>query len=211
MAERVTRAEAEPQALKQTPCGLCRVLRGSPCGDAGADGGTRTRDLFLTKKVLYLLSHSSKFAVYITLFLQVRFRREPKVQNFSLSLPFRTVFVAMPSPRKKTRPRSAVLFGADGGTRTRDLFLTKEVLYLLSYISVSMILTVCGDLRLPAFLPLAGVTKEVLYLLSYISMADDAAFRAGSRRRMLYDYMFSPRLCQRNSGSRPRFFGGRGE
>ena len=135
MAERVTRAEAEPQALKQTPCGLCRVLRGSPCGDAGADGGTRTR----------------------------------------------------------------------------DLFLTKEVLYLLSYISVSMILTVCGDLRLPAFLPLAGVTKEVLYLLSYISMADDAAFRAGSRRRMLYDYMFSPRLCQRNSGSRPRFFGGRGE
>ena len=38
-------------------------------------------------------------------------------------------------------------------------FLTKEVLYLLSYISVSMILTVCGDLRLPAFLPLAGFTK----------------------------------------------------
>lgn len=50
VAERVTRAEAEPQALKQTPCGLCRVLRGSPCGDAGADGGTRTRDLFLTKE-----------------------------------------------------------------------------------------------------------------------------------------------------------------
>ena len=61
--------------------------------------------------------------------------------------------------------------GADGGTRTRDLFLTKEVLYLLSYISVSMILTVCGDLRLPAFLPHAGVTKEVLYLLSYISVS----------------------------------------
>ena len=60
--------------------------------------------------------------------------------------------------------------GADGGTRTRDLFLTKEVLYLLSYISVSMILTVCGDLSLPAFLPLAGFTKEVLYLLSYISV-----------------------------------------
>ena len=48
--------------------------------------------------------------------------------------------------------------GADGGTRTRDLFLTKEVLYLLSYISVSMILTVCGDLRLPAFLPPDGFT-----------------------------------------------------
>ncbi len=61
--------------------------------------------------------------------------------------------------------------GADGGTRTRDLFLTKEVLYLLSYISVSMILTVCGDLSLPAFLPLAGFTKEVLYLLSYISVS----------------------------------------
>ncbi len=90
----MTRAEAEPQALKQTPCGLCRVLRDSPCGDAGADGGTRTR----------------------------------------------------------------------------DLFLTKEVLYLLSYISVSMILTVCDDLRLPAFLPPAGFTKEVLYLLSYISI-----------------------------------------
>ena len=58
-----------------------------------------------------------------------------------------------------------------GGTRTRDLFLTKEVLYLLSYISVSMILTVCGDLRLPAFLPPAGFTKEVLYLLSYISVS----------------------------------------
>lgn len=55
----MTRAEAEPQALKQTPCGLCRVLRGSPCGDAGADGGTRTRDLFLTKEVLYLLSYIS--------------------------------------------------------------------------------------------------------------------------------------------------------
>ena len=61
--------------------------------------------------------------------------------------------------------------GADGGTRTRDLFLTKEVLYLLSYISVSMILTVCGDLSQPAFLPLAGFTKEVLYLLSYISVS----------------------------------------
>ena len=48
---------------------------------------------------------------------------------------------------------------------------TKEVLYLLSYISVSMILTVCGDLSLPAFLPPAGVTKEVLYLLSYISIS----------------------------------------
>ncbi len=65
----------------------------------------------------------------------------------------------------------AFLSGADGGTRTRDLFLTKEVLYLLSYISVSMILTVCDDLRLPAFLPPAGFTKEVLYLLSYISVS----------------------------------------
>ena len=65
----------------------------------------------------------------------------------------------------------AFLSGADGGTRTRDLFLTKEVLYLLSYISVSMILTVCGDLSLPAFLPPAGFTKEVLYLLSYISVS----------------------------------------
>ena len=45
-----------------------------------------------------------------------------------------------------------------GGIQTRDLFLTKEVLYLLSYISVSIILTVCGGLSLPAFLPLAGVT-----------------------------------------------------
>ena len=52
--------------------------------------------------------------------------------------------------------------GADGGTRTRDLFLTKEVLYLLSYISVSIILTVYGDLSLPAFLPPAGVTKELV-------------------------------------------------
>ena len=65
----------------------------------------------------------------------------------------------------------AFLSGADGGTRTRDLFLTKEVLYLLSYISVSMILTVYGDLSLPAFLPPAGFTKEVLYLLSYISVS----------------------------------------
>ena len=151
--------------VKQTPCGLCRVLRGSPCGDAGADGGTRTRDLFLTKEVLYLLSYIS-----VSMILTV---------CGDLSLP--------------------AFLPPDG--------FTKEVLYLLSYISVSMILTVCGDLSLPAFLPLAGVTKEVLYLLSYIS----AAFRAGSRRRMLYDYMFSPRLCQRNSGSRPRFFGGRGE
>ena len=65
----------------------------------------------------------------------------------------------------------AFLSGADGGTRTRDLFLTKEVLYLLSYISVSMISTVYGDLRLPAFLPPDGFTKEVLYLLSYISVS----------------------------------------
>ena len=68
----------------------------------------------------------------------------------------------------------AFLSGADGGTRTRDLFLTKEVLYLLSYISVSMILTVCGDLRLPAFLPLAGVAKDVLYLLSHSSVTASA-------------------------------------
>ena len=45
------------------------------------------------------------------------------------------------------------------------------MLYLLSYISISMILTVCDDLRLPAFLPPAGFTKEVLYLLSYISVS----------------------------------------
>ena len=57
----------------------------------------------------------------------------------------------------------AFLSGADGGTRTRDLFLTKEVLYLLSYISVSMILTVCGDLSLPAFLPPDGFTPSPLY------------------------------------------------
>ena len=61
--------------------------------------------------------------------------------------------------------------GADGGTRTRDLFLTKEVLYLLSYISVSIILTVCGDLRLSAFLPPDCFTKEVLYLLNYIRVS----------------------------------------
>ena len=53
----------------------------------------------------------------------------------------------------------AFLSGADGGTRTRDLFLTKEVLYLLSYISVSMILTVCGDLSLPAFYPLMALPR----------------------------------------------------
>ena len=79
--------------------------------------------------------------------------------------------------------------GADGGTRTRDLFLTKEVLYLLSYISVSMILTVYGDLRLPAFLPPAGVTKEVLYLLSHSSICVTS-------QTTLYDYMFSGGVCQ---------------
>ena len=131
----MTRAEAEPQALKQTPCGLCRVLRGSPCGDAGADGGTRTR----------------------------------------------------------------------------DLFLTKEVLYLLSYISVLMILTVCDDLRLPAFLPPDGFTKEVLYLLSYISVclvggcltalllrgaAAGAAERGDAFASDAIDYMSFGGLCQ---------------
>ena len=68
----------------------------------------------------------------------------------------------------------AFLSGADGGTRTRDLFLTKGVLYLLSYISVSIILTVCGDLSLPAFLPPAGFTKDVLYLLSHSSVTASA-------------------------------------
>ena len=131
----MTRAKAEPQALKQTPCGLCRVLRGSPCGDAGADGGTRTR----------------------------------------------------------------------------DLFLTKEVLYLLSYISVSMILTVRGDLSLPAFLPPDGFTKEVLYLLSYISVclvggcltalplrgaAAGAAERGDAFASDAIDYMSFGGLCQ---------------
>ena len=108
----------------------------------------------------------------------------------------------------------AFLSGADGGTRTRDLFLTKEVLYLLSYISVSMILTVCDDLRLPAFLPLAGVTKEVLYLLSYISIGVPTVVfirlcrtpRAGrtstisavvlSKATTLLDYIVSAGLCQ---------------
>lgn len=39
--------------------------------------------------------------------------------------------------RCATRLRYApnVLHGADGGNRTRDLFLTKEVLYRLSHIS----------------------------------------------------------------------------
>lgn len=54
------------------------------------------------------------------------------------------------------------------------LFLTKEVLYLLSYISISMILTVCGNLSLPAFLPPAGFTKDVLYLLSHSSVTASA-------------------------------------
>ena len=75
---------------------------------------------------------------------------------------------------KKAMQTVAFLSGADGGTRTRDLFLTKEVLYLLSYISALMILTVCGDLSLPAFLPLAGVTKDVLYLLSHSSVTASA-------------------------------------
>ena len=39
---------------------------------------------------------------------------------------------------KKTCLKLAFLSGADGGTRTRDLFLTKEVLYLLSYISIGV-------------------------------------------------------------------------
>ena len=39
----------------------------------------------------------------------------------------RVVFAALRVSRKKTRPQGAVLFGADGGTRTRDLFLTKEL------------------------------------------------------------------------------------
>ena len=169
MAERVTRAEAEPQALKQTPCGLCRVLRGSPCGDAGADGGTRTRDLFLTKEVLYLLSYIS-----VSMILTV---------CDDLRLP--------------------AFLPPDG--------FTKEVLYLLSYISISMILTVCGDLRLPAFLPPAGVTKEVLYLLSYISVclvggcltalplrgaAAGAAERGDAFASDAIDYMSFGGLCQ---------------
>ena len=83
----------------------------------------------------------------------------------------------------------AFLSGADGGTRTRDLFLTKEVLYLLSYISVSMILTVYDDLRLPAFLPPDGFTKEVLYRLSHSSICVTS-------QTTLYDYMFSGGVCQ---------------
>ena len=105
----------------------------------------------------------------------------------------------------------AFLSGADGGTRTRDLFLTKEVLYLLSYISVSMILTVCDDLRLPAFLPPDGFTKEVLYLLSYISVclvggcltalllrgaAAGAAERGDAFASDAIDYMSFGGLCQ---------------
>ena len=83
--------------------------------------------------------------------------------------------------------RDASGSGAAGvKTRTRDLFLTKEVLYLLSYISVSMILTVCGDLRLPAFLPPAGFTKEVLYLLSYISACGLRRRHDESLRRQRY-------------------------
>ena len=144
VAERVARAKAEPQALKQTPCGLCRVLRGSPCGDAGADGGTRTRDLFLTKEVLYLLSYIS-----VSMILTV---------CGDLRLP---------------------AFLPPAG-------FTKEVLYLLSYISVSMILTVYGDLRLPAFLPSDGFTKEVLYLLSYISACGLRRRHDESLRRQRY-------------------------
>lgn len=39
--------------------------------------------------------------------------------------------------RYQTALRSEILYGADGGNRTRDLFLTKEVLYRLSHISAA--------------------------------------------------------------------------
>jgi hypothetical protein len=38
------------------------------------------------------------------------------------------------------KPFSRFSFGADDETRTRDLILTKDVLYLLSYISATRIL-----------------------------------------------------------------------
>lgn len=40
------------------------------------------------------------------------------------------------NPKRKTRHRRVFLFGADEQIRTVDLFLTKEVLCLLSYISI---------------------------------------------------------------------------
>ncbi|GEM_PF-5495207 len=46
---------------------------------------------------------------------------------------------------------SDLKYGADVGTRTRDLFLTKEVLYLLSYISA---LTYCSRINYSLFPPL---------------------------------------------------------
>jgi len=52
-----------------------------------------------------------------------------------------------------------------------------------------MILTVRGDLSLPAFLPIADFTKEVLYQLSHSSICVTS-------QTTLYDYMFSGGVCQ---------------
>ena len=81
-----------------------------------------------------------------------------------------------------------LFFGADTGIRTRDLVLTKDVLYLLSHISIDMlsILSVigpagprptCRDYKSrPLWLQkqhccfcLTRRAKDVLYLLSHIS------------------------------------------
>ena len=87
----------------------------------------------------------------------------------------------------------AFLSGADGGTRTRDLFLTKEVLYLLSYISVSMILTVCGDLRLPAFLPPDGF-MGVRVPLGVPAESIFGGVVSGARKHLVSRCFFSPCL-----------------
>ncbi len=93
----------------------------------GADGGTRTRD--------GVAFFSSAISLPLAKLLCSR-----KVAPFPTNTP---VFSGTPSStgrshfcHKTTPPRTYSFFGADGGTRTRDLLITNQLLYQLSHISI---------------------------------------------------------------------------
>ena len=62
-----------------------------------------------------------------------------------------------------------VFYGAANRIRTGDLFLTKEVLYLLSHSSMPLFWVLFIKLIFMAFWADLVLTKDVLYLLSHSS------------------------------------------
>jgi hypothetical protein len=108
--------------------------------DGRAGDGSRTRDVQLGRLELYQLSYSRVFRSPCS-FVKIFFPVVDGVdgEGFEPSKPVATDLQSVPFDRSGTRPgeylESLRPCGAGEGTRTRNLLITNQLLYQLSYAS----------------------------------------------------------------------------